>query len=387
MKTYDAVVIGAGINGAATAYNLVHRGLKRVLLIDRHLIASGGTGKTAGICRRHYSNAELVTLVRRGVEIFTHFDDIVGGDPKFVRTGWAFLVPEDVSERLTETLKKVQDGGVTNVEIGKEDLAKIEPRIDLSDVHRVIYDQDSGYADPHASTYCYVKRFLERGGALRTLSPVVRIETNHGLLTVATADEAFETPVVVNAAGPWADRIAAHVGLDVPLKVTRESEIIIECADAGGPPRLCYSDMAKAIYYRPAGAHRALLGRGFPKPYEYVDPDNYDHRVDPPFINDVRRRFHERLPALRDALMIESYVGLYDVTPDWHPILGKTDVDGFYMCAGFSGHGFKTGPAVGEVMAEEIIDGKGSLVDLSRFSLNRFARNELFTFAYGGNRA
>ncbi len=387
MKTADAVVIGAGINGASTAYNLVKRGLKNVVVIEKHLIASGGTGKTAGICRRHYSNPELIELVRRAVDIFANFSDVVGGDPGFVNCGWAFLVPEDASDRLTATLEKIHAGGVNNVEISKEDLKEIEPRIDLSDVGRVVYDKESGYADPHAATYCYIKRFLEMGGELQTLTPVTGISQKDGALTVQTPNGGIESPVVVNAAGPWADRVGAYVGLDVPIKVTRESEIIIECADVDGPPRLCYSDMAKAIYYRPAGPHRALLGRGYPKPYEYVNPDKYEHTVDPPFIEEVRERFHDRLPRMREALMIDAYVGLYDVTPDWHPILGKTDVDGFYMCAGFSGHGFKTGPAVGEALAEEILDGGTSVTDLSRFSLNRFKRDELFTAAYGGNRA
>src|SRR5690606_136016 len=102
---------------------------------------------------------------------------------------------------------------------------------------------------------------------------------------------------------------------------------------------------------------------------------------------EVRERFHKRLPAFRDGIMIDSYVGLYDVTPDWHPILGPTDVEGFHMCSGFSGHGFKIGPAIGEAMADGILEGSSSLVNLERFSLNRFARNEAFTFAYGGNRA
>lgn len=387
METADAIVIGAGINGASTAYNLVKRGMKRVVLIERQLVASGGTGKTAGICRRHYSNPELITLVRRGVEIFANFDAIVGGDPEFTRTGWAFLVPEDVSDKLTETLQKVNDGGVENVEISKDDLKELEPRIDLSDVHRVVYDKDSGYCNPHASTYCYVKRFIDLGGELKTLTAVTNIQSKNGTLVVETSRGAIEAPVVVNAAGPWSQFLAAYVGLEVPIQVTRESEIIIECADIGGPPRLCYSDMAKAIYYRPAGSHRALLGRGFPKPYEYVDPNNYNAHVDVEFIEEVRERFHKRLPAFRDGIMIDSYVGLYDVTPDWHPILGPTDVEGFHMCSGFSGHGFKIGPAIGEAMADGILEGSSSLVNLERFSLNRFARNEAFTFAYGGNRA
>ena len=388
MQTADVVVIGAGINGAATAYNLLREGVKDVVLLEKQLIASGGTGRSAAIVRQHYSNEELVRMVKRSVEVFRHFDDVVGGDPGFVNTGWAFLVPAEVSSGLSRNLEMGRRLGVEVKEISREDLGELECRIELMDVHRIAYEPESGYADPRLSTHAYVKRFAELGGRLMQLTAVQGIIVESGAITaVRTEKGEISTRVVVDAAGPWASRVAAWAGVDVPVRVTREEEIVYQTAAWGGPPRLCFSDMAKAIYYRPEGATRTLVGRGFPKEYEYVEPDGYNQEVEPGFIAETDRRFRERWPVFADALALNSYTGLYDVTPDWHPILGRVDaVEGFYLCAGFSGHGFKIGPAIGELMAAEIHSGSPP-IDISRFNLSRFEKGALFKAAYGANRA
>ena len=389
MKTADAVIIGAGVNGASVAYNLVRHGLKRVVLLDRYLIASGGTGRSAAVVRQHYSNEELVRMVKRSVEVFHGFADEVGGDAGFVACGWAFLVPDYASDGFSANTAMQRRLGVDTREITREELKTIEPRLELGDVHRIAYEPGSGYADPRATTYSYVRRFLELGGELMQMTPAT------GLLRSGTRIEGVRTEngdiaagAVVDAAGPWARAVAEWAGLDVPIKVTREEEVLLETGHVGGPPRLVFSDMAQAIYYRPDGRTRALLGRGFPKDYQVVDPDSYRETADREFIAEASERLFRRIPVYREAVIVNAYTGLYDVTPDWHPILGRVEgMDGFYLCAGFSGHGFKIAPAVGELMAEEIIDGRAHTVDLSRFNLARFARSELFQAAYGANRA
>jgi glycine/D-amino acid oxidase-like deaminating enzyme len=151
---------------------------------------------------------------------------------------------------------------------------------------------------------------------------------------------------------------------------------------------MAFSDMCKAIYYRPHGATQTILGRGFPKDYEYVDPDSYRETADPTFIEEASARLMSRVPKFEDALLINAYTGLYDVTPDWYPVLGRVDqVKGLILCAGFSGHGFKLGPCIGELRAEEVLNGKVSSIDISRFHLSRFETGALFKAAYGGNRA
>jgi sarcosine oxidase subunit beta len=389
MSTADAVVIGSGVNGAAVAYNLVKRGLKRVVLLEKYLIASGGTGRSAAIVRQHYSNQELVLMVKRSVEVFRNFHEEIGGRSGFVGCGWAFLIPEYVSEGFSRNITMQQKLGVETGEITKEELIELEPRIDLADVSRIAYEPGSGYADPHDTTYSYVQRFRELGGELKQRTSALGLIIKSGEIEgVRTSAGDISTDVVVNAAGPWASQVGDWAGIEVPIKVTREEEIIVETSDLGGPLKLAISDMAKAIYYRPFGTSCTLLGKGFPKEYEYVDPDDYQERADLTFIEDATALFIQRFPSFENAIQINAYTGLYDVTPDWYPILGAVEeLKGFYLCAGFSGHGFKLAPAIGELMAEEVIDGKAHSIDISRFNLSRFKRGELFKAAYGGNRA
>lgn len=387
--TADAVVIGAGINGASTAYNLIKNGLKNVVLLEKHLIASGGTGRSAAIIRQHYSNEVLVRIVRRSLDIFSNFNDEIGGECGFVNTGWSFLIPEYVSEGFKENIKIGQGLGVNVRQINREELLEIEPRIHIDDVDHIAFEPDSGYADPRATTHAYVRRFIDLGGRFIELTSATDVMRSNSAVTgVQTETGSISTEIVVNAAGPWAHHISNWVGVDLPLEITREEEIIYDMGDVGGPPVLCFSDMVQAIYYRPQGPKHMLVGRGFPKEYENVEPDNYNQEVNTSFISDVGSRLHHRWPTLNSIIAINSYTGLYDVTPDWHPVLGTVDeLKGFYMCAGFSGHGFKLGPAIGEVMAEEILAPSTRSIDISMLNLRRFSRNELMGAEYGTNRA
>jgi len=389
MRTADAVVIGAGVNGASTAYNLIKRGLKRVVLLEKYLLASGGTGRSAALVRQHYSNEELILMVKRAIQVFHHFNEEVGGDCGFVNCGWAFLVPDYVSDGFSRNMQMQQRLGIQTQEISKPELLAIEPRLVLDDVSRIAYEPGSGYADPHSTTYSYCQRFRELGGEMMQMTAAEGLVIEAGAVKgVKTGHGEIATEIVINAAGPWAPYVGKWAGLDVPIQVTREEEIIIESSDVGGPPKTAISDMAKAIYYRPHGRTHTLLGRGFPKEYEYVDPDHYRESADPKFIEEASTTFVKRIPAFEKALFVNAYTGLYDVTPDWYPILGRVEeVKGFIMCAGFSGHGFKLGPAIGELMAEEAIDGKAHSIDISRFNLSRYRTGQLFKAAYGANRA
>ena len=389
MNTVDVVVIGAGVNGASTAYNLLTHGAKKVLLIEKYLIASGGTGRSAAIVRQHYSSEVLVRMMLRSIDVFHNFDEAVGGSAGFVNSGYAFLVPKSSAEPFRRNIQLQQSLGVDTRIISKQDLLELEPRFDLSDVDQICYEPASGYADPHDTTYSYVNRFRELGGELLQMTSVDGLIMRHGAVRgVRTSKGDIAAGGVVNAAGPWAQPVAKWAGVDVPVKVTREEEVVLETRDVGGPPRLTISDACKAIYYRPFGRSQTLLGRGFPKDYEEVDPDHFKESADREFIEEATARLMARLPSFDKALLLNAYTGLYDVSPDWHPILGKVEgVDGFYLCAGFSGHGFKIAPSVGELMAEEILDGRAHSIDIEPLRFERFAKGNLLQGSYGANRA
>ncbi len=388
MQSVDAVVIGAGINGASTAYNLAKRGYKNVALVERFTIASGGTGKSAAIVRQHYSNEVLVKMVKRSRDVFEFFADEVGGSAGYAKTGWFFFVPEEAVESFKKNIQMQQRLGVKTSIISKAEARSIAPQIDPEDADGIAYEPDSGYADPYDSTMSYVQAARSLGVKLFQSSPVRGICVRQGRVEGVVSDKAeFSTPVVVNASGPWANVIGKMVGITYPIRVTREQEVLLRPETPEQCPMVSVSDMCNAIYFHPFGRD-LLIGRGFPKEYEEVDPDNYRESGDPEFVEEAVGRAANRVPALANAPILKGYSGLYDVTPDWHPIIcGHQEVAGFFTAVGFSGHGFKLGPAVGESLAELITTGKTSGIDLSVFALERFATGHLFKAAYGGNRA
>jgi glycine/D-amino acid oxidase-like deaminating enzyme len=177
------------------------------------------------------------------------------------------------------------------------------------------------------------------------------------------------------------------VNISYPIQVTREQEVMFRAQSQSDCPKLTVSDMCNAIYFHPFGQD-LLVGRGYPKEYEQVDPDSYPEGSDQDFVEDTAERVVKRIPRMEEAMILKGYSGLYDVTPDWHPIISThPEVEGFFSVVGFSGHGFKLAPAVGEAVAELITEGKSNSADLSLFSADRFAKGRVFKAAYGGNRA
>jgi glycine/D-amino acid oxidase-like deaminating enzyme len=194
--------------------------------------------------------------------------------------------------------------------------------------------------------------------------------------------ELLECDALVLAAGPWSRAL-----FDLPLEVTREQDAVF-ATDPEPTVPCAVSSQVDRFYARPDGDGRLLVGLGYPKEYERVDPGAYDDEVDDAFEQDVRARVEARLPRLAGMRAVGGRVGLYDVTPDWHPLLGPVEgVEGLHLATGGSGHCFKLGPTIGELVANGLMGRKLKYADIAIFSLSRFAENRAFTSAYGGNRA
>jgi sarcosine oxidase subunit beta len=387
-NSVDAVVIGAGINGASIAYNLAKRGYKNIAIVERFTIASGGTGKSAAIVRQHYSNDVLIRMVKRSRDVFEFFADEIGGSAGFAKTGYLFFVPDYVKDAFEANVALQQKMGIKTRTISKEESREISPQIDPGDAGGIAYEPDSGYADPYEATVSYLQAAKTLGARLYQSCPVRSIRVLNGKVQhVITTKAEFSTPVVVNVSGPWANQVGSMVNISYPIQVTREQEVMFRAQPQSDCPKLTVSDMCNAIYFHPLGQD-LLVGRGYPKEYEQVDPDSYAEGSDPDFVEDTAERVVKRIPKMESAMILKGYSGLYDVTPDWHPIIGThPEVQGFFSVVGFSGHGFKLAPAVGEAVAELITEGKSHSADLSLFSADRFATGRLFKAAYGGNRA
>ena len=383
---YDAIVIGAGISGAATAYHLRKIGAK-TLLIERGEPASGGTGKSAAIIRQSYSTPLLVRLARASITMFENARDQLGRDAGFVQDGYCFVVNAEMLDGAKKNVAMQRSLGIVNEWSEGPGFPQHLSEINPEGIAGVVYEPHGGYADPVQATEAYVEAFKALGGEFRARTPVRRLTRKSDRVTGVELDSGDVTAnIVVNAAGPWAKPLAESAGLDLPLRSVREQDTVWQIPAGRKIPKTSISMGVDATYYRPLGSNRFIIGRGFPKEYFDVDPYNYKTSADQDFIRDVQERVQRRFPSFAGMKLIEAYAALYDVTPDWYPFVGpRSGVAGYADFSGGSGHGFKIAPGIGRELADWVLTGKVA-DDFRRFSHDRIAASNLFVQSFGGNR-
>ena len=387
MTKHDVIIVGAGITGASTAYQLKKRGVGRVLLLERQVPAAGGTGKSAAIVRQHYSTRLMTRLAHAAVGMFQAMPDELGQDGGYRRVGYAFLTPPDSIAGSRRNVEMQRQVGIETRFLEPAEIATRMPWLNTDGVAGVIWEEQGGFADPVRSTEAYVEAFRRLGGEVR-LKTACRGLVRRGdrVEGVVTDEGELAAGTVVNAAGPWAPKLAELAGIELTMRTLREQDTVWQWRPNRPMPECSISDAVDAIYLRPLGERRVVLGRGFPKPYIDCDPENYKQSADEAFIDELRERAELRFPTFQGAALVDSYSALYDVTPDWYPFVGpRAGLSGYYDASGGSGHGFKIAPAIGRELAGWIVDGRAA-EDFAGLSYDRVARKQLFQQTYGGNR-
>jgi len=384
--SYDAIVVGAGISGASTAYHLQQGGAK-TLLIERGEPASGGTGKSAAIIRQSYSTPLLVRLARASIDMLSNAKTELGADSGFVQDGYCFVVNAEMLEGAKKNVAMQKDLGIVNEWSEGPGFPQHLPEVNPDGIAGIVYEPHGGYADPVQATEAYVGAFQKLGGEFRARTSARRLLRQGGAVTGVELDSGeVHAKQVVNAAGPWAKPLAESAGLDLPMRSVREQDTVWQVPAGRAVPKSSVSMGVDACYYRPLGQGRFIIGRGFPKEYVDVDPYNYRTTADQEFIADVQTRVERRFPAFAGMKLLEAYAALYDVTPDWYPIVGpRTGLSGYADFSGGSGHGFKIAPAIGRELADWLLTGKVA-DDFRQFSHDRIGQGKLFVQSFGGNR-
>ncbi|TMJ03355.1 MAG: FAD-binding oxidoreductase [Alphaproteobacteria bacterium] len=384
--SYDAIVVGAGISGAATAYHVAKGGAK-TLLLERGEPASGGTGKSAAIIRQSYSTPLLVRLARASITMFENAKNELGRDAGFVQDGYCFVVSREMVDGAKKNVAMQKSLGIVNEWSEGPGFPQHLSEIDPDGIAGVVYEPHGGYADPVQATEAYVEAFKTAGGEFRPRTPVRRLLREGDRITGVELDSGeAKANLVVNAAGPWAKPLAESAGLDLPLRCVREQDTVWQIPSGRKIPKASISMGVDATYFRPLGQGRFIIGRGFPKDYFDVDPYNYKTSADADFISDVQTRVERRFPSFAGMKLIEAYAALYDVTPDWYPFVGpRSGLAGYADFCGGSGHGFKIAPAIGRELADWLLTGKVA-DDFRQFSHDRIAAGNLFVQSFGGNR-
>lgn len=379
-RTADVVVIGGGVNGASIAMHLARRGAGRVVLVEKGHLASGATGRSGAMVREHYLHPTLVRMAQESSRIFHNFRDAIGGHARFQQTGRVLLFGEGDRAAVEANVAMNRELGVNIRTISRAEARELVPQAVVEDVAIGIWEPDSGYADPVATTYAYADQARRHSAEALTGTPVVGLQVKNGKLAgVVTGGGVIETRAAVNAAGAWGNLVGGMAGEVVPFRPVRVQMVHLRRPPALEALTVNVIDYLTGAYFRVDAGYCTLVGGESPEDLaETVNPNtfglNADHDVIVKFWERARRRF----PAFDAATCRGGYASLYDLTPDGNPILDRSAVvDGLYWAVGFSGHGFKLSPVVGRMMAEFVMEGRCKDYDIRQFRLGRFAEGDL----------
>jgi sarcosine oxidase subunit beta len=372
MRTADVVVVGGGIVGASIAWHVLAREPRlRVVLLEKEVeVGTGATSRATGGVRHQFSSEANVRLTRLSYPYFAEAERVLGRSVDFVPHGYLFVTTRpDTLAGLERSVALQQRLGVRSRVVLPEEMRPMLPQLVVDDLAGGTFCPDDGSADPHGLLQAFLSLARERGLALLTGEPVVGVERDGDRVAgVTTPRERYRAPVVVNAAGPRADEVGALAGVAIPSRPYRRQVMVTEpLADLPEVFPLVV-DLDTGWYVHRQGKSAVLMGG--------TDRDRHpghDTTVDWEAFDLVFKAAARRVPPLAEAKVMRAYAGVRDLTPDYHGILAQAPgLRGFYVACGFSGHGFMHAPAIGRLMAELVLDGRATSMDLAPLSLDRF---------------
>lgn len=370
----DVVVIGAGIIGAAVAYNLAKKGVKNVVLVEKEpFFAAWSTGKAAGGIRAQFSSEINVRISMLSEEIFERFQEEMGCDAAYDQVGYLFLLTTEAEKAHFMQNVEMQRRLGLPVEVWTpRQVKEFIPQIKTDDLCGATFCKKDGLGDPYEFTQGYLNRARDKGVEINYETEVTGLGLNSGRIKgVVTTKGTIQANTVVNCAGPFAAQIGKMAGVDIPVAPIKRQVTTTAPLEFVKPNFPMLVDIHTGLYtHKESGG--LLLG--------WADENTrpgFDLSVDPEYTDQILERALNRIPVLEEASITSSWAGLYESTPDHLAILGRVpEVEGLILANGFSGHGFMHAPGVGVLLAELIVDGKTS-IDISPLSIERFRKGRL----------
>jgi sarcosine oxidase subunit beta len=369
----DVVVIGGGIIGGSVAYHLLQRDprLRVVLLEKEREVGTGATSKATGGVRFQFSTEANIRLTQLSYPYFVDALAMLGQSVDFVRHGYLFVTADDTAlERSREAVVLQQSLGVKSVVLSPPEIGRHLDCLVVDDLVGGTFCADDGSADPHGLLQGFLHHARQRGLDVRLGAPVIgMLRAGDRIVGVETPGLAVHAPVVINCAGPHADAVGALAGVDIPSRPYRRQVMVAEPLASLPEIFPLIVDLDTGFYVHRQGKSAVLMGG--------TDKDaspGHDTTVDWEAFGDVLKAAARRVPPLAESRIMRAYAGVRDLTPDYHGILGPVaQAPGLYVACGFSGHGFMHSPAIGRLMAEIVLDGGASSMDIGALSLDRFA--------------
>ena len=383
-ESVDTAIIGAGIFGLATAHALCRDGAGSVALFDRSWPGSGDSGRSFSMVRRHYSNAVVARLAIEGSRTIRDWADEVGvADAGFARCGYLLTVPERLVDACRGNVEMLRGIGLDTRFVTPDEIAAIEPELSTDGVAGAAYEPEGGFADAQKMCLGWFAAATSRGLHHHLGTTVRAIRVEGGRVTGVETDAGVVTAgTVVLATGAWANDLLEPLGARLPIELRRLQVAILRTPQGGPLPSAVVSDAVSNVVVRPDRGHQ-FCAVAYAGEDVLERADDCDHGLSPGYLDAVRRGLETRFPRLSSFELVRGFAGPYDVTPDWNPAIGPCPgVEGLYLAVGWSGHGFKLSPAVGEVVAAEVT-GRTPPIDVSELRPQRFAEGRLLRLAYG----
>ena len=375
-RTADVVVVGGGVVGASAAYHLTVAGLGRVLLLERaDALGTGSTGACAGGFRFQFSSEVNVRLSLASIPMIVGFEEQHGIALDVWRDGYLLLVrDEEAWPDFIRAADLQRSLGVDVRLLQPAEAGRLMPGLALEGVVGATFCPDDGIADPSGLTNGYATLARREGAEIRTGVDVTGVRVGAGrVLGVETSAGPVDAPIVVNAGGPWAAALARTTGVDLPLEPVPRNVVVTGPFPGRPERRTLVIDVSTSFYFHREGPG-VLMGMA-----SRDERPSFETRPDERVISgEILPTAVQVFPPLEEAGLERTWAGLYEMTPDRHPVLGPVSgVEGFYLANGFSGHGFQHAPIVGRLLAEMIGEGEARTVDVSSLGLERFGRGRL----------
>lgn len=371
----DIAIVGGGIMGTSTAYFLATRTDLNVLLIEKDHVASGSTGDSSAILRHHYGDRAIYSrMAWWSHQFYRDFEAHTGAQIAYAENPMVRFATPETRDAVQSGYEVLRELDVPTTRYEADELDDQYPMIETDPFEFAVSDDAAGYSDGTDAASGFARAAQEAGATVVTGVAVERLNSENDVVTGVDTDAgSVSCDRVVVTAGPWTKPLLQDYDVEIPFQTTREQIFILDPPDAfreAHPDLVPTSGAGEGWYVRPDFGGGVLLATHHTA--DAVDPDHYSDKPNQETILRLLDDLEAFVPGLAGAGIKGEYCGLYSTTPDYDFILDQVGPDGCYVGCGFSGHGFKHGPAVGKILAELAAHGESDFVDLGYFSLDRF---------------
>lgn len=370
----EVVIIGAGISGCSTAYNLAKKGVKNIVVLEKNYICSGSTGRCGAGVRMQWGTEMNCKIAKESIEFYEHANEILeyDRDVDFKQKGYLLIADTDKEiEQFKKNIEVQHSCGIPSKLLSLEEAREIVPYLNTDKLKGAAFCEKDGFLNPFKTTDAFYKAAKRLGVEFNTFTEVTGIKTENGrVVGVDTNKGSISTNIVVNATNAYSKNICDMIGLDIPVYSERHQILVTEPVEPMQDPMVMSFGLNLYVQQSPEGSF--IMGRG-----DANEPRDLRITSSWHFLEEMAKTIDAILPPISKLRVVRQWAGLYNMTPDKQPIYDKADnIEGFYLCVGYSGHGFMFGPITGIVMSEMIL-GENPTIDVSMLNLNRFKTGNL----------